>query len=127
MFVQVVHLIEILISAGYQVQRIFVGDGIAQKNELMMQIYADVLKREINICKSHQTGALGAAMLGAFATGRQNEDVMRQMSSNILMKYIPNEEAGEKYDTVYQEYIRTAEWFEGIESPMLKRSEYNSF
>ena len=35
---------------------------------------------------------------------------------------IRHEEAGEKYDTVYQEYIRTAEWFESIESPMLKRS-----
>ena len=101
------------------VAHLYEADG-KKSNEI--NIYCLTLWGEINICKSHQTGALGAAMLGAFATGRQNKDVVRQMSSNILMKYMPNEEVGEKYDKVYQEYIRAAEWFESIESPMLKRS-----
>ena len=44
--------------------------GIAEKNALMMQIYADVLNMEIKISASSQTPALGSAMFGAVAAGK---------------------------------------------------------
>ncbi|MGZ5515557.1 MAG: FGGY-family carbohydrate kinase, partial [Candidatus Aminicenantales bacterium] len=45
--------------------------GIAEKNPLVMQIYADVIGLEMKVARSAQTCALGAAMAGAVAAGRK--------------------------------------------------------
>jgi L-ribulokinase len=45
--------------------------GLASKNPLLMQIYADVTGRPMKISRSDQTCALGAALFGAVAAGRK--------------------------------------------------------
>jgi L-ribulokinase len=45
--------------------------GIAEKNPLLMQIYADVTGREMKISRSAQSCALGAAIAGAVVAGRR--------------------------------------------------------
>lgn len=52
---------------GVKIERIICGGGIAEKNDLFMQIYADVLNRPMCISRSKQTCALGAAIAGALA------------------------------------------------------------
>jgi len=52
---------------GVKVERIVCCGGIAEKNGLFMQIYADVLNRPMCISRSKQTCALGAAIAGALA------------------------------------------------------------
>jgi len=47
---------------GLKVEQIVNCGGIAEKNPLVMQIYADVTGRPIKISRSGQTCALGAAM-----------------------------------------------------------------
>jgi L-ribulokinase len=44
--------------------------GIAEKNPMVMQIYADITGRPLKISRSAQTCALGAAMCGAVAAGK---------------------------------------------------------
>ena len=43
--------------------------GLPDKNQLLMQIYADVTGRPIKLSASDQTPALGSAMFGAVAAG----------------------------------------------------------
>jgi L-ribulokinase len=43
--------------------------GISEKNQLLLQIYADVTGREMKISRSAQTCALGAAIAGAVVGG----------------------------------------------------------
>jgi len=43
--------------------------GIAEKNPLVMQIYADVIGKEMKVARSAQTCALGSAIAGAVAAG----------------------------------------------------------
>ncbi len=45
--------------------------GIAEKNPVAMQIYADVIGRPMKVSRSSQTCALGAAIAGAVAAGPQ--------------------------------------------------------
>ncbi len=45
--------------------------GIAEKNPVLMQIYADVTGREMKIARSSQASALGAAIAGAVVAGKR--------------------------------------------------------
>jgi L-ribulokinase len=54
---------------GVQVKEIIACGGIAEKNPLVMQIYADICNRPIKISRSAQTCALGAAVFGAVVGG----------------------------------------------------------
>lgn len=54
---------------GVAVDRVINCGGIAARNPLAMQIYADVLNRPVAISRSLQTCALGAAMAGAVVAG----------------------------------------------------------
>lgn len=50
---------------GIKVSEVINCGGIAEKNPLIMQIYADVLGREMKITRSAQTCALGSAIAGS--------------------------------------------------------------
>lgn len=52
---------------GVKIEKIVCCGGIAEKNELFMQVYADVLNRPMCVSRSKQTCALGAAIAGALA------------------------------------------------------------
>ena len=54
---------------GVKVRRIVNCGGISEKNPLVMQIYADVTGRSIQISRSAQTCALGSAIAGAVVAG----------------------------------------------------------
>lgn len=56
-------------EVGSAVERIVNCGGISGKNEMVMQIYADVMGRPVYISRSAQTCALGAAMAGAVVAG----------------------------------------------------------
>jgi len=56
---------------GVKVRQVVNCGGIAEKNPLVMQIYADVTGRPMKISRSAQTCALGAAIAGAVVAGRK--------------------------------------------------------
>jgi L-ribulokinase len=56
---------------GVKVKEVVNCGGIAEKNELLMQIYADVTGREMKISRSAQSCALGATIAGAVVAARQ--------------------------------------------------------
>ena len=56
---------------GVKVRQVINCGGIAEKNPLVMQIYADVTGRPMKISRSAQTCALGAAIAGAVVAGKK--------------------------------------------------------
>jgi L-ribulokinase len=56
---------------GVKVEQVVNCGGIAEKNPLVMQIYADVTGRPMKISRSGQTCALGAAIAGAVVAGKK--------------------------------------------------------
>lgn len=55
---------------GVPVKEIVNCGGLAVKNPLLMQIYADVTGRPMKVSRSDQTCAVGAAIFGAVAAGK---------------------------------------------------------
>lgn len=96
--------------------------GLAVKNPLLMQIYADVTGRPMKISRSDQTCALGAALFGAVAAGPHEggfasvadaQDVLCGVRDTV---YKPNPDARKVYARLYSLYrelhdaFGTTEW-----------------
>ncbi|MDX1674959.1 MAG: ribulokinase, partial [Longimicrobiales bacterium] len=64
-------IIDRLTASGVPIERVVTCGGIAAKNDLFMQIYADVLGRPMLLAGSDQTPALGSAVSAAVAAGSQ--------------------------------------------------------
>jgi L-ribulokinase len=62
-------IIERLREYGVRIDRVVNCGGIAEKNPLVMQIYADVIGLEMKVARSAQTCALGSAIAGSVAAG----------------------------------------------------------
>lgn len=112
---------------GVPIEELYAAGGIAQKDEMMMQIYADVTNREIRISESAQTPALGSAMFGAVAAGTERggydsivdaAKVMAKVRENI---YKPIPENVELYEKLYQEYKILHDYFGRGENDVMKR------
>ncbi|MFC1652785.1 ribulokinase [Planctomycetota bacterium] len=58
-----------MVEYGVSIERVINCGGIAIKNPMLMQIYADVLNCPMQISASEQTCALGSAMAGAVVAG----------------------------------------------------------
>lgn len=112
---------------GVAIDGLYACGGIAKKNPLMMQIYADVLGREIRVARSTQTPALGSAMFGAVAAGRafggydSIADAAREMGGVDEKSYAPIEENRIVYDALYQEYLRLHDAFGRGGNDVMKR------
>lgn len=62
-------IIDRIVEYGVPVNRIICSGGIAAKNPLLMQIYADITECELRVSRSDQSCALGAAIGAAVCAG----------------------------------------------------------
>src|SRR5262249_47183206 len=62
-------IVESLDSAGVAVERVVACGGLPERNELLMQLSADITGRPFEVAASSQAPALGSAMYGAVAAG----------------------------------------------------------
>ncbi|HWD20448.1 MAG TPA: ribulokinase [Verrucomicrobiae bacterium] len=80
--------------------------GIAEKNPLVMQIYADVTGRAMKVSRSAQTCALGSAIAGAVVGGAHAgfPAAMRAMTGIKSKVFTPNAQAHAVYRELFQVY-----------------------
>jgi L-ribulokinase len=120
-------IIETFGGAGVPVKELFACGGIAEKNELMMQIYADVTDMPIKIGGSAQAPALGSAMFGAIAAGKKNggfDTVNEAVAAMAKVKekgYAPIAANVEVYDKLYSEYKTLHDYFGRGANDVMKR------
>jgi len=95
---------------GLAVRQVVNCGGIAEKNPLVMQIYADVMGRPMKISRSPQTCALGAAMAGAVVAGKRaggHSDFAAAQKAMTGLKskvYRPDPKARRVYGGLYELY-----------------------
>jgi L-ribulokinase len=95
---------------GVPIERVVCCGGIAEKNDLFMQIYADVIGQPMLVAGSPQTPALGSAVSAAVTAGKAAggydswEDAQDRMTSVKEKTFTPNPEAHVVYDVLYGIY-----------------------
>lgn len=116
-----------IIVENYEAHGVKIGDicaagGIAMKNPMLMQIYADVLGRTLTVGGSAQAGARGSAMFAAVAAGACPDLVAaaEKYALPATAVYQPNPEHVTVYDKLYAEYKRLHDYF-GKENPVMDR------
>jgi L-ribulokinase len=102
---------------GVPVKEVVNCGGLAAKNPLLMQIYADVLNRPMRVSFSDQTCAVGAAMFGAVAAGKEaggftSMDKAREAICRVRDEvYTPAPENAAVYADIYALYKRLHDAF----------------
>jgi len=102
---------------GVKVDRVVNCGGISAKNPMVMQIYADVMGRPLEISRSAQTCALGAAIAGAVVAGEAGgghpsfEKAVEAMTGVLDERFQPVPENVRVYDRLYAQYRKLHDSF----------------
>lgn len=102
---------------GVKVDRVVNCGGIAAKNPLVMQIYADIMGRPVAISRSTQTCALGAAIGAAVAAGTGKgghahfAGAVAAMTGNQKKMFKPSKANVELYNRLYTLYRKMHDAF----------------
>ncbi|HXY20029.1 MAG TPA: ribulokinase, partial [Gemmatimonadales bacterium] len=113
-------IVDRLIEYRVPIERVVCCGGIAEKNPLFMQVYADVLGRPMLIAGSPQTPALGAAVSAAVAAGAAAggydgfEAAQQRMTTLQERRYVPDQAARRVYDELYRLYRGLHDAFGGV-------------
>lgn len=115
-------ILESFENAGVHCARIVACGGLPFRNELVTQIYADILGRPIEVAPSVEATALGAAIAAAVAAGPERggyadvPEAVAAMISGRRRIIRPNPSAIRTYKTLYRHYGTLHDWF-GRENP----------
>ena len=119
-------VIETFSDKQVEINQLVACGGLPEKNRMLMQIYADVTGREIHIAASPQTPALGAAMFGAVAAGKERggyDGIVEAAAKMARIKevYQPVPENVTRYALLYQEYETLHSYFGQGMNDVMKR------
>ncbi len=112
-------IVEAFRDAGVPVSEFIVAGGLA-KNELLMQIYADVLRLPLSLIGSKQGPALGSAIHAAVAAGVFPDvpTAAKAMGKVEKAVYVPDETRAAAYDALFAEYKTLHDHFGRTEQTM---------
>ncbi|MBP8128279.1 MAG: ribulokinase [Candidatus Hydrogenedentes bacterium] len=103
-------ILERFAEYGVKIERVINCGGIPVKNPLVMQIYADVMNRTMEVSRSEQTCALGAAMAGAVVAGpaagghADFAEAAGAMTAVRDKKYAPDAKNHKVYERLFAQY-----------------------
>lgn len=118
-------IIEQMGKYGLKIDKVITCGGIAEKNPLVMQIYADILHRPMEIAANPQATALGAAIFGAVAARENKAEVgavekIQQRVCRVKDKiFYPEENESRVYQKLYNLYTQLHDAF-GLENNPLE-------
>ncbi len=105
-------IIDAFEAAGVGVAELVIAGGLT-RNELIMQVYADVTRRPLGLIGSAQGPALGSAIHAAVAAGAYPDvpAAAAAMGSMRPKAYPPDPASADVYDELYAEYVRLHDYF----------------
>ncbi len=109
-------IIERIQEYGVRTDQVVCTGGIAEKNPLLMQIYADVTGCVMQVAGSTQTCALGSAISAAVLAGAHSDFAMAEAAMTSLKpeSFAPIVENRAVYDQLYALYRELHDSFGGL-------------
>jgi L-ribulokinase len=113
-------IVERICDYGVPVDRVVCCGGIAEKNDLFMQIYADVIGQPMLIAGSPQAPALGAALSAAVTAGSAAggyddwTEAQDRMTAVEQKRFTPDPRAQAVYNDLYAIYRELHDGFGGV-------------
>ncbi len=103
-------------ESGVRIDEVVNCGGLAIKNSMLMQIYADITNKPMKVSRSEQTPALGAAIFGAVAAGKDaggyaDVETAQEKMTGTNKVYIPNPENQKVYKKLYKLYRQLHDGF----------------
>ncbi|MCL4267495.1 MAG: ribulokinase [Anaerolineae bacterium] len=120
-------IIESFEKSGVPVTELVAAGGLPGRNKLLMQIYADVTGRTIQVTGTAQAGAFGSAMFAAVAAGAAagGYDSIVDAAANMArledVVYTPIPEHQAVYDKLFAEYQLLHDYFGRGANNVMKR------
>lgn len=120
-------IIDAFESKGLAIEELYACGGLPERNQLLMQIYADVTGRNIKVARSSQTPALGSAMFGAVAAGPEAggyatiTEAAARMAGLKDVVYRPDPDRAVIYEELYREYVQLHDYFGRGPNDVMKR------
>ncbi len=114
-------IIERIKEYGVPVNSVVCCGGIAEKNPLLMQIYADVTGCTMQVSGSAQACALGAAVAAAVVAGPEKgghasfPEAQAKMTSLKEIRYEPEPGSAAVYEKLYGLYRKVHDAFGGVD------------
>ena len=110
-------ILERIKDYGVPVKRIVCAGGIAEKNPLLMQIYADITGCTMQVSGSSQACALGSAISAAVLAGAHRDfpSAQKAMTSVKARSYRPIAANRRTYDRLYRLYRKLHDALGGID------------
>jgi L-ribulokinase len=111
-------ILERLRENGTRVEAIICAGGIAEKNEMLMRIYADVLQTPLLVSTSKQACAQGAAIGAAHVAGAHGslDAAIAAMTGLRDIRYEADPRRAAVYDDLYALYREIHDAFGGLET-----------
>jgi L-ribulokinase len=105
-------IIEAFEAAGVAVHELTVAGGLVQ-NEPLMQLYADITRRDLAVVGSAQGPALGSAIHAAVAAGAYPDvhAAAAAMGRRERAAFRPDPARSAAYDPLYREYAQLHDYF----------------
>ncbi|MFT3787200.1 MAG: ribulokinase [Tepidisphaeraceae bacterium] len=106
-------IVERLEEYGVKVKQVVNCGGIAARNAMVNQIYADVLNRPIKVARSLQTCALGSAVAAAVVAGAHKDfaSAVSAMTGCQDKVYSPEPKAAAVYEKLFKLYRQVHDSF----------------
>jgi L-ribulokinase len=110
-------IFETFIASGVPINEIVVTGGEPVKNNLLLNILANVTRMEIKVADCSHISALGSAMYAAVAAGESRggyasiQDACKKMSRLKVKTFVPNNNDKKTYNRLYSEYTLLHDYF----------------
>lgn len=110
-------IFETFIASGVPINEIIVTGGEPVKNNLLLNILANVTSMEIRVADAPHASALGSAIYAAVAAGEHRggynsiQEATQKMSHLRNKTYLPNNNDKKTYNRLYSEYTLLHDYF----------------
>jgi L-ribulokinase len=107
-------IVDRFVEEGISIKGVIALGGVAKKSPFVMQAHADALDMPINVARSEQACALGAAMCAAAAAGIYPtvQACQKAMGNGFEKQYRPIPENVKHYAKLYARYSKLGDFVE---------------